>query len=86
MPPLPDGHGVEQHSLFIRTYGWGIELQTPDPEWDNASGTKYAWLEETRPLIGDEPLTAFTRAAMAGDVSNAIAHRGFRAASSTTSA
>jgi hypothetical protein len=24
MPPLPDGHGVEQHSLFIRTYGWDI--------------------------------------------------------------
>jgi hypothetical protein len=76
MPALPDGEGVDQQSLFIRTYGWGIELQNPDPTWDNASGTKYTWLQETRPLIGDEPLTAFTRAAMAGDVTAARANWG----------
>jgi hypothetical protein len=76
MPALPDGEGVDQQSLFIRTYGCGIELQNPDPTWDNASGTKYTWLQETRPLIGDEPLTAFTRAAMAGDVTAARANWG----------
>jgi Acyl-CoA thioesterase C-terminal domain len=40
------------------------------------SGPKYTWLHETRPLIDDEPLTAFTRAAMAGDLTASIANWG----------
>jgi Thioesterase-like superfamily len=79
MPSLPEGQGVQQQSLFIRTYGWGIDLQNPDPGWDNGFGPKYTWLQETRPLIDDEPLTAFTRAAMAGDVTAAIANWGTKA-------
>jgi len=78
MPPLPiedDDHP----SLFMRTYGWGAGVQNPDPEWPEGPGPKYTWLEETRPLIDDEPLSAFTRAAMAGDVTAAIANWGSRA-------
>jgi hypothetical protein len=78
MPPLP-ADGVEHPSLFVRTYGWGAGVQNPDPEWPEGPGPKYTWLEETRPLIDDEPLTAFTRAAMAGDVTAAIANWGTRA-------
>ena len=44
------------------------KLQNPDPEWAHTSGPKYTWLHETRPLIDGEPLTAFTRAAMAADI------------------
>ena len=79
MPPLPADPQDDQQSLFLRTYGWGIGLQNPDPHWDNSSGPKYTWLQETRPLIDSEPLTAFTRAAMAGDVTAAIANWGTKA-------
>jgi hypothetical protein len=64
--------------LFLRTYGWGGDLQNPDPAWDT-SGPKYTWLHETRPLIDDEPLTAFTRAALCADVTAAIANWGTKA-------
>lgn len=74
MPPLPELQDVP--TLFIRTYGWGAELQNPDPEWAQTFGPKYTWLQETRPLIDDEPMTAFTRAAMAGDITASIANWG----------
>ena len=76
MPPLPSDPDSAQASLFIRTYGWGAEMQNPDPDWAHTSGPKYTWLHETRPLIDDEPLTAFTRAAMAGDITASIANWG----------
>jgi Thioesterase-like superfamily len=75
MPQLPT-EIEDKQTLFIRTYGWGIDLQNPDPQWDNNFGEKYTWLQETRPLVGGEPLTAFNRAAMAGDVTAAIANWG----------
>jgi hypothetical protein len=77
MPPLPIDN--DHPSLFVRTYGWGAGVQNPDPEWPEGPGPKYTWLEETRPLIDDEPLGAFTRAAMAGDVTAAVANWGSRA-------
>ena len=76
MPPLPtDG---THPSLFIRTYGWGSGVQNPDPDWPHASGRKFTWLHETRPLIDGEPFTAFTRAAMAADITASIANWGTR--------
>ena len=79
MPPLPAEQNGNHPSLFIRTYGWGAGLQNPDPDWADAPGPKYTWLEETRPLVDTEPLSAFNRAAMAGDVTAAIANWGSRA-------
>jgi hypothetical protein len=77
MPPLPiDG---AQPSLFMRTYGWGAGIQNPDPEWSDTPGPKYTWLHETRSLIDDEPLSAFTRAAMAADITASIANWGTQA-------
>ena len=73
MPPIPDG---AHQTLFMRTYGWGSEVQNPDPDWPQTPGPKYTWLHETRRLFDDEPLTAFTRAAMAGDITAAIANWG----------
>src|SRR6201999_1945264 len=37
MPPLPAGDG-EPTSLFMRTYGWGLDIQNPDPDWIQTSG------------------------------------------------
>lgn len=79
MPPLPIDENGNHPSLFIRTYGWGAGVQNPDPEWAEAPGPKYTWLEETRPLVDTEPMSAFTRAAMAGDVTASIANWGTRA-------
>jgi hypothetical protein len=77
MPELPvKAHDVQ--SLFIRTYGWGSGIQNPDPGWRQTPGPKYTWIEETRPLIDDEPMTAFTRAAMAGDITASIANWGMQ--------
>jgi hypothetical protein len=76
MPPLPLEHDGSHPSLFVRTYGWGTGIQNPDPDWADTSGPKYAWLHETRPLIDGEPLSAFTRAAMAADITASIANWG----------
>jgi hypothetical protein len=76
MPPLPPGPSYP--TLFMRTYGWGSEVQNPDPDWPQTEGPKYTWLHENRPLIDDQPLTAFTRAAMAGDITASIANWGTR--------
>ena len=76
MPPLPLEDDGTHPSLFMRTYGWGAGIQNPDPEWANTSGPKYTWLHETRPLIDDDPMTPFTRAAMAADITASIANWG----------
>ena len=76
MPPLPLEDDGTYPSLFMRTYGWGAGIQNPDPEWATTTGPKYTWLHETRPLIDDEPMTPFTRAAMAADITASIANWG----------
>jgi hypothetical protein len=78
MPPLPLEDDGTHPSLFMRTYGWGVGIQNPDPEWADTPGPKYTWLHETRPLIEDEPMTPFTRAAMAADITASIANWGTR--------
>ena len=79
MPPLPVEHDGANPTLFLRTYGWGSAIQNPDPDWAHTSGPKYTWIHETRPLIDGEPLTAFSRVAMAADVTAAIANWGTHA-------
>jgi Acyl-CoA thioesterase N-terminal domain len=76
MPRLPlEGDGTHP-SLFMRTYGWGAGIQNPDPDWADTPGPKYTWLHETRSLIDDEPMSPFTRAAMAADITASIANWG----------
>jgi hypothetical protein len=79
MPRLPIEEDGTHPSLFMRTYGWGAGVQNPDLDWADTSGQKYTWLQETRPLIDGESLSAFTRAAMAADVTAAIANWGTNA-------
>ena len=81
MPPLPTEPGPipEQLAMFIQTYGWGTTSGTPGigkAEWQTEAGPKFAWVRERRLLIDDEPLTPFTRAAMAGDVTSSLTHWG----------
>jgi Thioesterase-like superfamily len=44
-------------------------------EWRH-HGQKFAWMRETKLLVDDEPLTPFTRAVMAGDVTSSLTHWG----------
>src|ERR1700742_2439610 len=33
MPPFPADVQPSDNSLFVRTYGWGMVIQNPDPNW-----------------------------------------------------
>ncbi|HEY4793184.1 MAG TPA: thioesterase family protein [Mycobacterium sp.] len=72
MPPFPADVQPSDNSLFVRTYGWGMAIQNPEPNWSGEGGEKFTWLRLTQPLIQDEPLTPFTRAAMAADVTASL--------------
>lgn len=76
MPAVPADSDKHDTKLFVRAYGWGLPIQYPDPTWSGDDGTKYAWLRLTQPLIEGEPLTAFTRAAMAADVTASLVNWG----------
>jgi len=72
MPLLPEDLDPSDNSLFVRTYGWGLAIQSPEPNWSAKGGEKFTWLRLTQPLFDDEPLTPFTRAAMAADVTASL--------------
>ncbi|MFI5507947.1 thioesterase family protein [Mycobacterium sp. NPDC051804] len=72
MPPIPTDTQANANPLFVRTYGWGLEIQNPDDDWPYDGDRKYTWLRLTQPLFEDEPLTPFTRAAMAADVTASL--------------
>jgi acyl-CoA thioesterase len=72
MPPIPTDVQPNGNPLFVRTYGWGLPIQNPDEQWSGDRGAKYTWLRLTQPLVDDEPLTPFIRAAMAADVTASL--------------
>jgi hypothetical protein len=76
MPALPSDDEIANASLFVRTYGWGAPVQRPDPDWNGETGRKYTWLNLIQPVVDDEPLTPFVRAAMAGDITASLANWG----------
>jgi hypothetical protein len=76
MPPVPSEEDIADATLFVRTYGWGVPVQRPDPEWVGETGRKYTWLNLSQPVVDDEPLTPFARAAMAGDITASLANWG----------
>jgi hypothetical protein len=76
MPPIPLDAFPTGPSFFARTYGWGVPVQNPDPGWDSGTEGKYTWLDINRPVVEGQELTAFTRAAMAGDVTAGLCNWG----------
>jgi Thioesterase-like superfamily len=80
MPPRPtEDESTEDAHMFFHSYGRDPITGSPGigfTEWEQAYGPKYAWLREVMPLVEGEPLTPFTRAAMAGDVTSSITHWG----------
>lgn len=76
MPPLPPEDEIDAASLFIHTYGWGLPLMRPAPDWRGETGAKYTWLNVAQPVVEGDPLTPLARAAMAGDVTASLANWG----------
>jgi Thioesterase-like superfamily len=80
MPELPDelGHPLEGGSMMVWTYGRSGQTAGPGfdlSEWGH-DGPKFVWVREPNALVAGEPVTPFTRAAMAGDVASSLTHYG----------
>ncbi len=81
MPPLPvdDANLLPDMPFLLWAYGsdWTAgTLGGTTIEWQGTPAPKFAWVRELRPLIAGEPVTPFTRAALAGDVTSALTHWG----------
>jgi hypothetical protein len=64
--------------MVLQSYGRDPVAGRPGvgvTEWRH-HGQKFAWLRETKFLVDDEPLSPFTRAVMAGDVTSSLTHWG----------
>lgn len=80
MPEIPAELDAvnDDHLMLFQSYGRDRVAGSPGvgvDEWAHG-GQKFAWVRETKPLVDDEPLSPFTRAAMAGDVTSSITHWG----------
>jgi hypothetical protein len=80
MPPVPaesDGP-LDAVSMMVWAYGKNPDASGPSfdlSEWQH-DGPKFVWLRDVMPLVEGVPMTAFTRAAMAGDVASSLTHYG----------
>jgi hypothetical protein len=77
VPPEPD-IGLDTVPMVIWAYGKDPNVAGPSfdlTEWQH-DGPKFVWLRDIKPLIDGEPMTPFTRAAMAGDVASSLTHYG----------
>jgi hypothetical protein len=64
--------------MVLQSYGRDPVAGSPGvgvTEWRH-HGQKFAWIRETKLLVDDEPLSPFTRAVMAGDVTSSLTHWG----------
>jgi hypothetical protein len=80
MPALPPTPDPVPDGLTVLVWTYGKNGDTPGPDfglsgWQHA-GPKYIWVRDIRPLVDGEPLTPFTRAAMAGDMTSSLTHYG----------
>jgi hypothetical protein len=78
MPPLPPEPGdvPDDVPVLVWTYGTNEAVGGPSIElsaWQHA-GPKYVWVRDIKSLVDGEPLTPFTRAAMAGDMASSLTH------------
>ncbi len=64
----------------LTVWAYGKEPGVAGPSFDltqwQHDGPKFVWVRDVKPLVDGEPMTAFTRAAMAGDVASSLTHYG----------
>jgi hypothetical protein len=80
MPAVPPEPDVLNDDVPMVFHSFGRDPVAGSPgvgikEWRHR-GQKFAWMRETKQLIDDEPLSPFTRAVMAGDVTSSLTHWG----------
>ncbi|GAB4662116.1 thioesterase family protein [Mycobacterium avium] len=80
MPAIPAEPVVVPDDLPMMLHSYGRDPVAGSPgvgvtEWRH-DGQKFAWVRETKLLVDDEPLSPFTRAVMAGDVTSSLTHWG----------
>jgi hypothetical protein len=80
MPAIPAEPAVLDDGLPMLLHSYGRDPVAGSPgvgvtEWRH-DGQKFAWLRETKLLVDDEPLSPFTRAVMAADVTSSLTHWG----------
>ena len=80
MPALPaePEHRPDQPRMLVWTYGKDSSRADSSrglAEW-GYDGPKYVWLLERTPLVDGQPMTPFTRVAMAGDVASSLTNYG----------
>jgi|SRR6202045_3601033 len=78
MPAIPAEPDVLADDVPILFHSYGRDPVAGSPgvgvtEWRH-DGQKFAWMRETKLLVDDEPLTPFTRAVMAADVTSSLTH------------
>lgn len=75
MPAAPPERDVwpEDRPMFITCFGRDPAVGGDGTQWKH-NGAKYAWVREVRPLVDDETLTPFVRAAMAVDLTSSVAN------------
>lgn len=80
MPAVPAEPAVLAGDVPMVFHSFGRDPVAGSPgvgvkEWRH-HGQKFAWMRETKFLVDDEPLSPFTRAVMAADVTSSLTHWG----------
>jgi acyl-CoA thioesterase len=80
MPEIPPEPEVLADDIPMVLHSYGRDPVAGSPgvgvtEWRH-NGQKFAWMRETKLLVDDEPLSPFTRAVMAADVTSSLTHWG----------
>jgi hypothetical protein len=80
MPELPAEPVMLADDVPMVFHSYGRDPVAGSPgvgikEWRH-HGQKFAWMRETKFLVDDEPLSPFTRAVMAGDVTSSLTNWG----------
>ncbi|MGV0791340.1 thioesterase family protein [Mycolicibacterium sp. XJ1819] len=80
MPPLPPMPDPVPRGLPFLVWTYGAESHDPDDGFGlggwRHSGPKHVWSRDVRPLVEGAQLSAFTRAAMVGDMVSSLTHFG----------
>lgn len=78
MPRVPDSPSNPPRDLQMILQGYGADHKAGIPwvEWEKECAQKFIWVRQIRPLVEGEATSAFTSAAMAGDVTIALTHWG----------
>jgi hypothetical protein len=78
MPEVPKAPDSVPADLQMVLLGYGADRNAGMPwlEWDREHAQKFIWVRQIRPLVEGETMSPFTSAAMAGDLTSAVAHWG----------